>query len=77
MVVSNIAIASSETDQNANPSAISKDDASRNLVFLRNQAGNWLAVLFNIFGTVGRDARSMIGDVISIWASIAGEQVRS
>lgn len=32
-------------------------------------------MLFNVFGSVGRDARGMVGDVISAWASIAGDQV--
>lgn len=34
-----------------------------------------MAVLFNVFGSVNRDARGIVGDVISSWASIAGEQV--
>lgn len=55
--------------------AISADAAAQNLEFLRGQAESWLAVLFNVFGSVSRDARGMVGDVISAWASIAGEQV--
>lgn len=55
--------------------AISTDAAAQNLEFLRGQAESWLAVLFNVFGSVSRDARGIVGDVISSWASIAGEQV--
>ncbi|KAI0062893.1 NUC173-domain-containing protein [Artomyces pyxidatus] len=48
--------------------------AQQNLTFLRAQAESWLAVLFNVFGSVKRDARGMVGDVISAWAGVAGEQ---
>lgn len=65
-------------DSNVSPSltdAISPEDAARNVAFLRTQAESWLAVFFNVFGSVGRDGRGMVGDVISAWAAIAGEQV--
>lgn len=54
---------------------ISADEAAQNVTFLRSQAESWLAVLFNVFGSVNRDSRGMVGDVISVWAGIAGDQV--
>lgn len=65
-------------DSNVNPSltdAISPEAAEMNVAFLRTQAESWLAVFFNVFGSVGRDGRGMVGDVISAWAAIAGEEV--
>ncbi|KAI0320923.1 ribosomal RNA-processing protein 12 [Amylostereum chailletii] len=56
---------------------ISVDLAARNVEFLRAQAESWLAVLFNVFGSVNREARGMVGDVISVWAAVAGEQAIS
>jgi ribosomal RNA-processing protein 12 len=66
-------------DSNVSPSqtgAISFEATTENIAFLRTQAESWLAVFFNVFSSVGRDARGMVGDVISAWAAIAGEQVR-
>lgn len=57
------------------PDTISTEEAALNLDFLRGQAESWLAVLFNVFGSVNREARGMVGDVISAWAGIASEQV--
>ncbi|KAG6920273.1 hypothetical protein DXG01_005042 [Tephrocybe rancida] len=56
----------------SNPWAVA--EATANIAILQAQAESWLAVFFNVFGTVGRDSRGMIGDVISVWASVAGEQ---
>jgi len=56
---------------------ISQDQAAKNVDFLRNQAESWLAVLFNIFGSIGRESQGMVGEVITIWLGIAGETVRS
>lgn len=67
-------------DSSVSPSltdAILPDLSAKNAAFLRTQAESWLAVLFNVFGSVGRDGRGMVGDVISAWAAIAGEQVHS
>jgi|SRR5882762_181835 len=55
--------------------AISPDSAAQNVAFLRTQAESWLAVFFNVFGSVGRDGRGMVGDVIAAWTAIAGERV--
>lgn len=47
--------------------------ARKNLAHLNSQAKSWLAVLFNVFTSVEKDGRSMVGDVIGVWASIANE----
>ncbi|KAF5393513.1 hypothetical protein D9757_000788 [Collybiopsis confluens] len=57
-----------------NPSGISSAQANRNVAFLRTQAESWLAVLFNVFGTLGRDGRGPVGEVITSWAGITPEQ---
>ena len=56
---------------------ISQKQAAKNVDFLRNQAESWLAVLFNVFGSVNREDRGMVGEVISAWMSIAGDSVLS
>lgn len=58
-------------------SYLSKEEAARNLEYLNTQAKSWLAVLFNVFTSVERDGRAMVGDVISVWAGIANEPVCS
>jgi ribosomal RNA-processing protein 12 len=81
MVDSNVALASGGDTKlkKLPPSAledpISSSEAAANVNFLKTQVESWLAVLFNVFGTVDRDNRSKIGDVISAWAGIAGEEV--
>ncbi|KAH9047869.1 NUC173-domain-containing protein [Lactarius hengduanensis] len=52
---------------------ISQKQALKNVDFLRNQAESWLAVLFNVFGSVNREDRGMVGEVIAAWLSIAGD----
>lgn len=76
LVDSNVAISQGDFEK-APTTTITQEDAVNNLNFLRSQSGSWLAVLFNVFGSVDRDARGMVGDVITSWASIAGEEVRS
>lgn len=78
MVDSNIALSSSKDVDavSSNPNAITASEARSNIEYLQTQAGSWLAVFFNIFGTVGTEGRGMIADVIKCWAGIAGEQVR-
>ncbi|KAJ7496027.1 armadillo-type protein [Mycena galericulata] len=39
--------------------------AAQNITYLRTQAESWLAVLFNVFGSVGRDSRGIVGEVIT------------
>ncbi|KAJ8514385.1 hypothetical protein ONZ45_g8057 [Pleurotus djamor] len=55
-------------------SPISAEATSANITFLRTQVESWLAVLFNVFGSVDIELRSTVGEVISAWASIADEK---
>jgi ribosomal RNA-processing protein 12 len=81
LVDSNVALASEDPEKilklpaGARAAPITAERASQNVAFLRTQAESWLAVLFNIFGSVDRDARGPVGDVISVWASITPETV--
>ena len=81
MVESNVALASEDMDQMAKlpetvrADAISAAQAQENVAFLRTQAESWLAVLFNVFSSVGRDNQNMVGDTISAWISIADTKV--
>ncbi|KAJ7072103.1 armadillo-type protein [Mycena amicta] len=75
IVDSNTAVASGTTDPApTNPSGLTPTQASENVAYLRTQAESWLAVLFNVFGSVGRDNRGVVGDAISVWARVAGEK---
>ena len=47
------------------------EEIQQNVAFLQSQAESWFAVLFNVFGSVGREKQGMVGNVISSWASIA------
>lgn len=73
MVDSNVIIASGQKHYTRN--CISQEKAVENVAFLRTQTESWLSVFFNVFGSVGRDSRNTVGEVISSWAGIAGEQV--
>ena len=55
---------------------ISREDAEKNLAFLRSQADSWFAVLFNVFGSFEKESRGMVGEVIAIWATITKDNVR-
>lgn len=73
MVDSNVSLAS-EDDGSEGSSVvkhISRKTAQENVAFLKTQADSWLAVLFNVFGTVESEGRGKIGDVIKAWAGIA------
>jgi len=50
-----------------------KEESKENLMYLRGQAKNWLAVLFNVFASVERGERAQVGEVIGVWAGVAGE----
>jgi ribosomal RNA-processing protein 12 len=82
LVDSNVAIASQDpTLLEKLPSAvradtISQEQAAENVDFLRSQADSWLAVLFNVFGSVDRENRGMVGEVITAWLGVAGDTVR-
>ena len=81
MVDSNVSLASERGENEKSPPTsshvenISQSAARENVVFLKTQADSWLAVLFNVFGTVECDERGKIGDVIKVWAGIAKAEV--
>ena len=52
-------------------------EAQENVKFLGTQVESWLAVFFNVYGSVARNSRTMVGDVINSWMSIANEKVDS
>ncbi|KAK7692600.1 hypothetical protein QCA50_004232 [Cerrena zonata] len=80
MVESNVALASGDSERIAKLSEaaradpISQEAAAENVAFLRTQCESWLAVLFNVFTSAGRNGQGMVGDVISAWASISDEK---
>lgn len=77
MVDSNVALASGDElllvklPEAARAAPISQTAAQENLAYLRTQVESWLAVLFNVFSSVGRDSQGPVGDVISTWLAIA------
>jgi ribosomal RNA-processing protein 12 len=73
MVDSNVAV--SKEEETPSKAHISKEKAAENIQFLKGQAESWLAVFFNVFGSMERDSRNTIGNVICAWASIASESV--
>lgn len=81
MVDSNVSLSSEGIESEKSPLTsshivhISRSAAQENVAFLKTQADSWLAVLFNVFGTVERDDRGKIGDVIKVWAGIAKPEV--
>lgn len=81
LVESNTKPSSSVTNVDSAAAAATDDevltetDAASNLVHLRSQAESWFAVLFNVFGSVGRDAQGTVGEVIAAWARIVDEKV--
>jgi ribosomal RNA-processing protein 12 len=76
MVDLNAALAISIDEEAAALSkTLSQENAQENLAYLRTQVESWLAVLFNVYGSVNRDSRALIGDVINSWASIADDKV--
>ncbi|KAF8200713.1 armadillo-type protein [Pholiota molesta] len=74
MIDSNATIANAEEESFASTSSVTREEAQQNVAFLRTQVESWLAVLFNVYGSVGRDSRGLIGEVITSWASIAGAE---
>lgn len=83
IVDSNVAIASQDPSlleklpSVVRADSITQEQAAKNVDFLRSQAESWLAVLFNVFGSVDRDVRGVVGEVITAWLGIAGYTVRS
>lgn len=78
---SHVAIASGDSGQLAKlPEAVRIDPipqevAAENISFLRAQVESWLAVLFNVFSTAGRDGQALVADVITAWIIMAEEKV--
>ena len=64
-----------DEDDSASAIPLTKAKADENRVFLRTQSKSWFAVLFNVFGSVGRDGQGLVGEVIKAWASISNEKV--
>jgi ribosomal RNA-processing protein 12 len=81
MVESNVAYASGDENQlNRLPEAardisISPKTAIANVAFLRTQVESWLAVLFNVFSSVEKNAQGIVADVVGAWVSIADAKV--
>lgn len=75
MVDANLTVLTAITKDITPSEGLTHQEAHENLEFLRTQTESWLAVLFNVYGSVARDFRGMIGEVISSWVTIAGEQV--
>jgi NUC173 domain len=59
-------------ENNENVDESKNEERKKNLRYLRGQAKNWLAVLFNVFASVDRGERAQVGEVIGIWAGVAG-----
>ncbi|KAH9485194.1 Ribosomal RNA-processing protein 12 [Psilocybe cubensis] len=75
MIDSNLVLTEATEEEMVSSTAlITQQEAKDNIEFLRTQVESWLAVLFNVYGSVGRDSRGLIGEVIVSWASIAGTQ---
>jgi ribosomal RNA-processing protein 12 len=76
-VESNSTIIKASTEPENFRTIITLQEAQENIEFLRTQVESWVAVLFNVYGSVARDSRTMVGDVINSWLSIASEKVDS
>lgn len=74
---SNSTIIKASVEQKNIQSNITLQEAQENIEFLRTQVESWLAVLFNVYGSVACDSRTMVGGVINSWMSIASEKVDS
>ncbi|KAG1904253.1 armadillo-type protein [Suillus fuscotomentosus] len=61
-------------ESSGSDNVITPEQASENLTFLKTQVESWFAVFFNVFGSVDRDNRGMVGDVIGVWAGLAEKQ---
>lgn len=73
-----VVVESNTTPDEGDPTSaipLTKEKADENLAFLRTQSESWFAVLFNVFGSVGRDGQGLVGEVIKAWASISDEKV--
>ncbi|KZO92603.1 NUC173-domain-containing protein [Calocera viscosa TUFC12733] len=68
---SSLAASAGPPEELKNSFAMDQEDAKANVEFLRGMAGNLLSVFFNVFGSAERDARGLVGDVISTYFKIA------
>jgi ribosomal RNA-processing protein 12 len=66
---------STDDSQKLSAEVPSPEEFATNLAFLKTQTESWLAVLFNVFGSVTPESRAVVADVIKTWASIADEPV--
>lgn len=69
--------ASTDSDSANDAIPLTDEKAAENLAFLRTQSESWFAVLFNVFGSVGRDGQGLVGEVIRAWSSISDQKVYS
>ncbi|KAL4078409.1 armadillo-type protein [Scleroderma yunnanense] len=77
LVESNLAVASSmdsEVDHLTVKGSATPEEAAQNVAFLKTQVESWFAVFFNVFSSVDSDGRGAVGDVIGVWANLAGNQ---
>lgn len=75
LVESSLAVSEADPENSTESSvaggSITREEAIQNVAFLKTQVESWLAVFFNVFGSVERESRGFVGDVISAWANIA------
>ncbi|KAH7888705.1 armadillo-type protein [Phlebopus sp. FC_14] len=77
LVESSLAVMEGDTETTKKSAAsgfITREEAAQNVAFLKTRIDSWFAVFFNVFGSVDRDSRGLIGDVINVWADLAGVQ---
>ena len=77
MVDANLTVSMTIPEDIAASERLTQQEAEENLEFLRTQTESWLAVLFNVYDSVARDFHGMIGEVVSSWIAIAGEEVHT
>jgi len=66
-------VVESQTQAQSQEEKNESEERKKNLRYLGGQAKNWLAVLFNVFASVERGERAQVGEVIGVWAGVAGE----
>lgn len=78
LVESNLAVSQAGLEGSSESSreggSITREEATQNIIFLKAQVESWFAIFFNVFGSVERESRGIVGDVISVWAGIADPQ---
>ncbi|KAI9569645.1 armadillo-type protein [Boletus coccyginus] len=75
LVESSLAVSQADPENSTESSvvggSITREEAIQNVAFLKTQVESWLAVFFNVFGSVERESRGFVGDVINVWANIS------